>query len=145
MTNEELKEALLNRRPVVADIPLLGKIEYAYVSEIRYRKNKYDRICVSAELTDKNRRDSTITVDPKDISYSQGSVTSEESEINKNYYIVLLDELRQAMSDTEKSIDEQGTQYNNGTEYKIEVMLMLVDRFESGLRRKILNEEREST
>lgn len=70
MTNDELKEALLNRRPVVVDIPLLGKIEYAYVSGIRYFKIKNEnRIGVSAELTDKNRTNAVTYVDPKIISY----------------------------------------------------------------------------
>ena len=32
MSNEELKEALINRRPIIARIPSMGEIEYAYVS-----------------------------------------------------------------------------------------------------------------
>lgn len=32
MSNEELKEALINRRPIIACIPSMGEIEYAYVS-----------------------------------------------------------------------------------------------------------------
>lgn len=72
MTNDELKEALLNRRPVVADVPLLGEIEYAYVSGIRYFKIKDEnRIGVSAELTDKNRTNAVTYVDPKILTYKQ--------------------------------------------------------------------------
>ena len=29
MSNEELKEALINRRPIIARIPSVGEIEYA--------------------------------------------------------------------------------------------------------------------
>lgn len=69
MTNDELKEALLNRRPVVADIPLLGKIEYSYVLHIIYGKDENNGIKVSAELVDENCINSTIKVDPKIVSY----------------------------------------------------------------------------
>ncbi len=68
MNNEELKEALLNRRPVVADITLLGKIEFAYVSGIIYRRTPEGEIGISAEVRDKYVN-SVTAIDPKLLSY----------------------------------------------------------------------------
>lgn len=70
MNNAELKEALANRRPVIAHIPLLGDIEYAYVSGIIYRRKENGTIYVSAEITDRNLWSVTI-VNPKHISYKE--------------------------------------------------------------------------
>lgn len=75
MTNEELKEALINRRPIVANItvspPRISKIEYAFVSAIIYRRNNRGGFDVSAEIMDKCLHSVSI-VDPKDISYKEG-------------------------------------------------------------------------
>lgn len=71
MTNDELKQALLNKRPVILNTPLTGKIEYDFVSAIIYRVNKDDKLDISAELTDKCGHSVTIA-DPKHIQYKEG-------------------------------------------------------------------------
>lgn len=68
MTNEELKEALMNRRPIIACIPLLGKIEYAYVSAITYKRNEQGGVNITAQLMDKCLH-SVLEIDPKHIAY----------------------------------------------------------------------------
>lgn len=55
MTNEEAKNALKNRTPVV-----FKNIEYLYISAIIYRYDKNLNLVISAELTDKNKRSVTI-------------------------------------------------------------------------------------
>lgn len=40
MSNEELKKALINQCPIIAHIPSMGEIEYAYVSAIIYKRNE---------------------------------------------------------------------------------------------------------
>lgn len=65
MTNNELKEALLNRRPVVAEIMLLGEIEFACVAGIERNDNGK----VSVKLKDKFRDDSFMHVMPKKVRY----------------------------------------------------------------------------
>ncbi len=69
-TYEKLKEALIDRRPVVVRIPLMGEVEYAYVSGIIYRTNKQGKIFVQAEITDKCLH-SVIIVDPKSLSFKE--------------------------------------------------------------------------
>ena len=54
MSNEELKQALTEQCPVTAYIPLMGRIEYAYVSAIVYRRSESGGIKVRAQLMDKN-------------------------------------------------------------------------------------------
>lgn len=54
MTNDELKQALTEQCPVTAYIPLMGYIEYAYVSAIVYRRSESGGIKVRAQLMDKN-------------------------------------------------------------------------------------------
>lgn len=71
MSNEELKEALINRRPIIANFPLIGEIEYAYVSAIIYRRNLRGGVDISAEIMDKCLH-SVTTIDPKHISYKEG-------------------------------------------------------------------------
>lgn len=71
MSNEELKEALINRRPIIAHIPSMGEIEYAYVSAIIYRRNERGGVDVSAEIMDKCLH-SVTTIDPKHIQYKEG-------------------------------------------------------------------------
>lgn len=61
MTNEELKEALLQRFPVVC-----RGITYDHISAIIYRATN-GRIVVTAELMDKNGNSVTIAA-PKNIS-----------------------------------------------------------------------------
>lgn len=70
MSNKELKEALINRQPVIASMPLLGEIEYAYVSAIIYRRNERGGVDVSAEIMDKCLH-SVTTIDPKLIRYKE--------------------------------------------------------------------------
>ena len=55
MTNDEAKEALKKRTPVI-----LNGIEYLYISAIIYRYDKNRNLVISAELTDKNKRSVTI-------------------------------------------------------------------------------------
>ena len=55
MTNDEAKEALKKRTPVV-----FNGIEYLYISAIIYRYDKNRNLVISAELTDKNKRSVTI-------------------------------------------------------------------------------------
>lgn len=71
MSNEELKEALINQRPVIVRIPSMGEIEYAYVSAIIYRRNERGGVDVSAEIMDKCLH-SVTTIDPKHIQYKEG-------------------------------------------------------------------------
>ena len=66
MTNEELKQALTEGCRIIAKLPLLGSIEYAYISAIVYRKSESGRIRVRAELMDKNLN-SVTEVDAEDI------------------------------------------------------------------------------
>lgn len=70
MSNEELKEALINQRPIIARIPSMGEIEYAYVSAIIYRRNERGGVYVIAELMDKCLH-SVLSIDPKNISYKE--------------------------------------------------------------------------
>ena len=55
MTNDEAKEALKKRTPVI-----FNGIEYLYISAIIYRYDKNRNLVISAELTDKNKRSVTI-------------------------------------------------------------------------------------
>lgn len=61
MTNEEAKTALLHRTPVI-----YNGIEYLCLSAIIYRYDKNDKLLISAELTDKNKR-SVIIAQLKDV------------------------------------------------------------------------------
>ena len=71
MSNEELKEALINQRPIIANFPLIGEIEYAYVSAIVYRRNTIGAIYPVAEIMDKCLN-SVTQIDPKHIQYKEG-------------------------------------------------------------------------
>ena len=53
MNNDELKDALQNRRPVIAQWPTTGDIEYERVYEIVYGIDEDDNITVSVELLSK--------------------------------------------------------------------------------------------
>lgn len=70
MSNEELKEALINQRPIIACIPSIGEIEYAYVSAIIYKRNERVGVYVIAELMDKCLH-SVLSIDPKSIQYKE--------------------------------------------------------------------------
>lgn len=70
MTNDELKQALFNKRPVIHNMPLLGEIEYKCVSAIIYRVNKQSKLDISAELTDICGH-SVSTVDPALLRYKE--------------------------------------------------------------------------
>ena len=70
MSNEELKEALINRRPIIARIPSMGEI--AYVSAIIYKRNERGGVYVIAELMDKCLH-SVLSIDPKHISYKEAT------------------------------------------------------------------------
>lgn len=43
MNNEELKEALVSRRPVIVRAARYGEIEYAFVSGIIYRRRREEK------------------------------------------------------------------------------------------------------
>lgn len=63
MSNEELKRALLSGCPVLyafIDGCAEYAIKYKCVSGIIYRKDKDGKICITAELTDKNDNSRTI-------------------------------------------------------------------------------------
>ena len=63
MTGKQLKEALLNSRPVLAKIKGIGEVRYDAVCEIRYTKSKYFdkfRIICSAGCIDKNKNSVTF-------------------------------------------------------------------------------------
>lgn len=70
MSNEELKEALINQRPIITRIPSIGEIEYAYVSAIIYKRNERGGVYVIAELMDKCLH-SVLNIDPKQILYKE--------------------------------------------------------------------------
>lgn len=55
MTNEEAKEALQNKTPVVC-----GGIEYKRISAIIYRYDDKGKFLISAELVDKKAQSVTI-------------------------------------------------------------------------------------
>lgn len=59
MTNEELKEAMRSRQPVVLRNPQLGAIRYKQINAIRYQYN-CGRLIVSAELLDYNNNSITV-------------------------------------------------------------------------------------
>ena len=67
MTNAELKEALLNKKPVVLVQSDGAIIHCRYVYGITYRENK-GKISVTAELLDKNGK-CQYNCDPKQIRY----------------------------------------------------------------------------
>ncbi len=70
MTNDELKQALFNKRPVIHNKPPLGEIEYKCVSAIIYRVNKEGKLDISAELTDICGH-SVSTADPAQLRYKE--------------------------------------------------------------------------
>lgn len=55
MTNDQAKNALINRTPVTHN-----GINYAYLSALIYRCNASGEIIISAELMDKSERSITI-------------------------------------------------------------------------------------
>lgn len=55
MTNEEGKNALFNRIPVI-----FNGIEYLYINKIIYHCGDNNNLVISAELLDKNKRSVTI-------------------------------------------------------------------------------------
>lgn len=57
MTNEQAKQALQNRTPII-----YRGIEYAYISAIIYRYDDKGRFLVSAELKDKKANSITIAL-----------------------------------------------------------------------------------
>lgn len=67
MTGDELKQALLNEKPVLLSQTDGQESEYACVSAIVYRKQG-DKISVTAELLDKNKN-SVNYCDPKRVRY----------------------------------------------------------------------------
>lgn len=70
MNNEELKEALVSRRPVIVRAAMYGEIEYAFVSGIIYRATPGGKVFVQAEVTDKCLHSVSI-VDPKTIHFKE--------------------------------------------------------------------------
>lgn len=71
MTNEELKIALLTRRPVILKIASMGEIEYAYVSGIIYRRDDNGGIYVEAEVMDRCLH-SVTRIGPEAIRFKEG-------------------------------------------------------------------------
>ena len=67
MTSQELKKALVNRKPVIFKRVNGDRLEYAYISGIIYRM-KNGKLDVSAELMDKSLHSVTI-VSPSQVSY----------------------------------------------------------------------------
>lgn len=67
MTSQELKQALVNRKPVIFKRVNGDRLEYAYISGIIYRM-KNGKLDVSAELMDKSFHSVTI-VSPSQVSY----------------------------------------------------------------------------
>jgi hypothetical protein len=67
MTNTELKEALLNKKPVLLTLNDGAEIKCKYVYGITYRE-KNGKILVQAEVIDENGR-CQYNCDPKQIRY----------------------------------------------------------------------------
>ncbi len=76
MTNEEIKEALMNGRPVIVKSLLNGDILCKKVSAIRYYRNDKGKIAVLAECLDLCGH-SIMYAPPEDVIYA-------ESEENQN-------------------------------------------------------------
>ncbi len=60
MTNEELKAALLNRKPVIYRSARYGELKYKCVNAIRYTLDRTGHIIIQAELLDYNNGSITI-------------------------------------------------------------------------------------
>lgn len=71
MTHDELKEALLSRRPVVHTSPSIGDITYKCVSAIIYRVNDKNKVVISAELA-ATCGNSVSIVNPSQVKYKEG-------------------------------------------------------------------------
>lgn len=65
MNNEELKEALFGKFPVIVKMSSIGDIECKCVSGIIYRVRD-GKLVISGEVMDRNRN-SVMIVDPKTI------------------------------------------------------------------------------
>ena len=61
MTNEEIKAALINRKPVVVRSNKRDTLRYKCVTAIRYVLDKNGEIAVQAELLDNNSNSVIIT------------------------------------------------------------------------------------
>lgn len=61
MTNEELKAALISRKPVIFRPNTRDILHYKRVSAVRYTLDNDGKIVVQAELLDKNGNSVTIT------------------------------------------------------------------------------------
>lgn len=68
MLAEELKEALMNGKPVFVDLPMHGRTEFSCVSAVVYRRALNGKIKVSAELLDKNKN-AVYYARPRDVHY----------------------------------------------------------------------------
>lgn len=63
MTNEEVKQALSNGKPVIYFVPLVGDVRYDRVSAVIYRIINGE-LAVTAELEDrKGRSTATVRID----------------------------------------------------------------------------------
>lgn len=71
MDNNELKEALFNKRPVIHSAGGSNAIEYERVSAIIYRVNDKGKLEVSAEFYDRCGHSVSI-VDPSRVEYKEG-------------------------------------------------------------------------
>lgn len=77
MSNDELKQALFDRSPVIARFDSIGDVPCAYVSAIVYR------VCggnlrIQAEVMDLNER-SIMIVEPKNLRKKEDRICSGES------------------------------------------------------------------
>lgn len=77
MSNDELKQALLDRSAVIARIDSIGDVPCAYVSAIVYRVCG-GKLVIQAEVMDMNER-SVMIVDPKKLRKKEDGVCSVES------------------------------------------------------------------
>lgn len=78
MTIEQLKEALVNKKPVIVNSPGLENMEYLFVSAIIYRHSD-GKYIVTAEVQDRSSRSVSI-VNPRHIKYKEESEVAGQSE-----------------------------------------------------------------
>lgn len=74
MTYKEIVEAMKYKRPVLAFVPLLGNLRYAYVSAMVYRCNEKGEFVMAVEISDYNNRSVTI-ISPKQLTFAPEGCT----------------------------------------------------------------------
>lgn len=78
MNNAELKEALFNRRQIIADLPNIGELRFAWVHGIIYRAGNDGKLSIAVELMDRNENSICVT-SPERIKYADKGVVKYES------------------------------------------------------------------